>query len=302
MDELYGLKFTRQCHPSYDKFGGILAMATVETSVISHRGCAASCSFCSLSLHQGRVISSRSQESIENEVRDIVSQKGFKGVISDVGGPTANMYALTCTLENKCERQDCLWPEICKNLKQNCSAQIKLLEALRSIKGVKRVNIQSGVRFDLLMQPESQEYFKQLCQYHVSGQLKIAPEHVSDRVLRLMHKPCFKKYEKFLDLYAAMNKALGKNQFLAQYFITSHPGCTDEDANRLAQFTKGMGYTPEQIQDFIPLPMTRSCCMYYTGMDPDTHKNLTVVRNKSERKAQRAMIQGTTHQKREDRR
>lgn len=292
MDRVYGLKFSRSCPAAYDKFGGVPAVKTIETSVVSHRGCVASCSFCSLSLHQGRVIQSRSPESIVKEVQEIAGQPGFKGVISDVGGPTANMYAVTCAIGHKCGRQDCLWPQICANLRIDSQRQVKMLEALRSLKGIKRVNVQSGVRFDLLLLPQAKKYFRDLCQYHVSGQLKVAPEHVSEKVLSLMHKPDFKTYERFVQAYDVLNKELGKNQFLTQYFITGHPGCDLEDALALAKFTGKMGYTPQQIQDFIPLPMTRSSVMYYTGLDPETQRPLYVAKKKSERMKQRQMVQG----------
>jgi uncharacterized radical SAM protein YgiQ len=291
MDRLYGLKFSRRCHPSYEKFGGVPALKTVETSITSHRGCAASCAFCSLSLHQGRVLQSRSIDSIVKEAKEIIGLKGFKGVISDVGGPTANMYAAACELKNKCVKEDCLWPQTCPHFILNYEKQTRMLEALRLLKGVKRVNIQSGVRYELLLRPEAKKYFKDLCQYYVSGQLKIAPEHVSDKVLSLMHKPPFKMYEKFIKEYEELNRQSGQNQFLAQYFITAHPGCDLEDAAALAKFTKKMGYRPEQIQDFIPLPMTRSSIMYYTGMDPATGKPLYVAKKKSERMEQRRMVQ-----------
>lgn len=291
MDALYDLPFSRRCHPSYDKFGGVPALKTVETSLTSHRGCAGSCSFCSLSLHQGRRITSRSIASIVREAKSLAEEKGFKGVLSDVGGPTANMYAVRCLIDHKCTKGDCLWPQVCRNFEVDYDKQIQMLESLRSLKGVNKVNIQSGVRYDLLLLPKAQKYFKILCQYHVSGQLKIAPEHVSDKVLRLMHKPPFKLYEKFLQVYKALNKELGKNQFLAQYFITAHPGCGLNEAKLLAEFTKKMGYVPEQLQDFIPLPMTRSSVMYYTGLDPDTGKPLSVAKKGSERAIQRKMVQ-----------
>ncbi len=291
IDCLYSLKFSRKCHPKYEVSGGIPALKTVETSVTSHRGCAANCSFCSLSFHQGRVIQSRSPESIENEVKDIAMQKAFKGVVSDVGGPTANMYMAICKIGNKCNKTDCLWPEICHNFKVDFSKQVKMLSKLRTVKGVKRVNIQSGVRYDLLLLPQAKDYFIELCRHYVSGQLKVAPEHVSDKVLRLMHKPPFKTYEKFVNLYESLNKELGKKQYLVQYFITAHPGCGFSDAEALARYTKNMGYVPEQLQDFIPLPLTRSSVMYYTSIDPDTGQKLYVAKNKSERKKQRQMIQ-----------
>ncbi len=292
LDRIYALKFTRSCHPKYDAFGGVPALKTVETSITSHRGCSASCSFCSLSLHQGRVIQSRSAESIVREAKDISSQPGFKGVISDVGGPTANMYAAVCAVKNICKRTDCLWPKICPNYKIDSAKQLKVLRALRSLEGVNQVNIQSGVRYDLLLLPEAKEYFKELCSYHVSGQLKVAPEHVSDKVLHLMRKPPFKVYEEFVQAFDEINK---KKQYLVQYFITAHPGCDAVDAHKLALFTKKMGYTPEQIQDFIPLPMTRSSVMYYTGLDPDEGKApgkpLYVPKGRSARSMQREAIQ-----------
>jgi len=291
LDRIYDLKFTRKCHPKYEKAGGIPALKTVETSITSHRGCAASCSFCSLSFHQGRVIQSRSPGSIEKEAENIAAQKDFKGVISDVGGPTANMYAAVCKIANKCFRPDCLWPDICPNFKVDFSKQAEVLSAVRAIKGVKRVNIQSGLRFDLLLLPQARDYFIELCRHYISGQLKVAPEHVSDKVLKLMRKPPFKTYEKFVKKYEELNKELGKKQYLVQYFITAHPGCDLNDALSLARYTKKMGYTPEQLQDFIPLPMTRSGVMFYTGFDPETKQKLYVAKNKSDRKAQRKMIQ-----------
>lgn len=291
MDRIYGLKFTRKCHPKYAKFGGVPALATVETSITSHRGCAASCSFCSLSLHQGRIIQSRSPESIAAEAKEIAQGEGFKGVISDVGGPTANMYMVFCNIGNKCSKADCLWPQVCPNFKIDFSKQTKMLSGVRAVKGVKKVNIQSGMRYDLLVLPQAKDYLYELCRYYVSGQLKVAPEHVSDRVLKLMHKPPFKSYEEFVKEYEELNKKLGKKQYLVQYFITAHPGCDLNDALALARYTKKMGYTPEQIQDFIPLPMTRSGVMYYTGIDPDTGKPLHVPKGKSERAKQRRLIQ-----------
>ncbi len=292
MDRLYGLPFSRRCHPDYLRYGGIPALKTVETSIVSHRGCAAGCSFCSLSLHQGRVVQSRSRASIVEEAKTIAAQKDFKGVISDVGGPTANMYALRCKMGHQCSRGDCLWPEPCPNLKIDFQEQIHMLTSVRKVLGVKRVNIQSGVRFDLLLGPEAGAYFENLCRYHVSGQLKIAPEHVSDSVLRLMRKPPFKKYRQFMDLFRKTNEKLGRDQYLAQYFITAHPGCGPKEAEELAAFTKTLGYTPKQIQDFIPLPMTRSSCMYYTGLDPETGKPLYVARSRRERLQQRCLVQG----------
>ena len=291
MDRIYGLRFMRRAHPAYDKFGGVPALKTVETSIISHRGCAASCSFCSLTLHQGRVIQSRSLDSIVQEAREIAADKDFKGVISDIGGPTANMYAARCALDNKCQKQDCLWPDICPHYQSNEKEQLRMLEAVRSLKKIKKINIQSGVRYDLLLRPQAKEYLHALCRHYVSGQLKVAPEHVSERVLRLMHKPNLSVYERFLQAYQRFNKELGKKQYLIPYFITAHPGCTDKEAKELAAFIRRSGFTPEQIQDFIPLPMTRSSCMYYTGRDPETGGVLYVAKKKSDRMRQRVMIQ-----------
>lgn len=293
LDRIYALKFTRACHPKYDTFGGVPALKTVEHSITSHRGCGASCSFCSLSLHQGRVIQSRSPESIIKEAKEIAAHPDFKGVISDIGGPTANMYAAVCAIKNICKKTDCLWPKLCPNFKLDCVKQLEVLRALRSLKGVKQVNVQSGVRYDLLLLPEAKEYFKELCSHHVSGQLKVAPEHASDKVLHLMRKPIFKIYQEFVKAFDEINRELGraKKQYLVQYFITAHPGCDAVDAHKLAIFTKKMGYTPEQIQDFIPLPMTRSSVMYYTGLDPATGSPLYIPKGRAARSMQREAVQ-----------
>lgn len=292
MDRLYDLPFTRRWHPMYDREGGIPALEPVETSITSHRGCAANCSFCSLSFHQGRVVQSRSRNSIVQEAERIARRKGFKGVISDVGGPTANMYRASCRIKHRCDREDCLWPDICEHFRIDHEKAVEMLGAVRAVRGVKHVNIQSGVRYDLLIAPQAQKYFRQLCEHHVSGQLKIAPEHVADDVLALMRKPSVAVYRKFVEAYRKMNEVLGKKQFLAQYFITAHPGCGPQQAKELALFTKTLGYTPEQVQDFLPLPMTRSGCMYHTGIDPDTGKSIHVPKGKFERSKQRAWVQG----------
>jgi uncharacterized radical SAM protein YgiQ len=291
MDRLYALPFTRRCHPSYDRFGGVPALATVVTSITSHRGCAANCSFCSLSFHQGRAISSRSRASIAKEASLIAEDKSFKGTISDVGGPTANMYGAACGLGHRCAKEDCLWPEICPNFLFDPDEQMRILEEVRTTPNVKRVNIQSGVRYDLLLHPKARRYFEEICRYYVSGQLKIAPEHVNDKVLKLMRKPSFALYKRFVQAYEAVNKKIGKKQFLAQYFITAHPGCTLKDARELAAYTKTLGYTPEQVQDFIPLPMTRSSVMYHTGLNPDTGEPLFTARTREDRLIQRRMVQ-----------
>lgn len=314
MDRIYGLKFMRKCHPKYARFGGVPAFNMVETSITGHRGCAASCSFCSLSLHQGRIIQSRSPESIAAEAAEIAQEKNFKGVISDVGGPTANMYMASCLAAGGCSKADdpassainserslssgtvcrkidCLWPVICPDFKVDFSKQIKMLALVRSVKGVKKVNIQSGVRYDLLLLPGAKNYFNELCRHYVSGQLKVAPEHACDKVLKLMRKPPIKVFEKFASEYEELNRGLGSKQYLVQYFITAHPGCDSDSALVLSRYVKKMGHTPEQIQDFIPLPMTRSSVMYYTCADPDTGKPLYVPKGKSERARQRRLVQ-----------
>lgn len=291
MDRVYGLNYTRRSHPAYEKSGGIAALKTVRDSIVSHRGCAATCSFCSLSLHQGRFIQSRSIDSIVGEARVIAKNKNFKSVISDVGGPTANMYGSSCLVGHKCSREDCLWPAICHNFKQDFKKQIKMLKSVASVNGIRQVNIQSGVRYDLLLLADAKEYLRLLCKKHVSGRLKVAPEHVSERVLALMRKPSFKKYLQFVKKYEEINKDLKKDQFLVQYFVTSHPGCGFKEAQELTEYLKRKKCVPLQIQDFIPLPMTRSACMYYTGMDPATGKSLFVAKKRSERMNQRRLIQ-----------
>lgn len=295
MDELYGLPFSRRAHPSAERFGGLPALRTVETSIVSHRGCAGSCSFCSLSLHQGRVIQSRSPKSILAEAKKISRDKNFKGTISDVGGPTANMYAAFCAKQNRCFRPDCLWPRICPHFKIDHQKQLSMLGAVRTWPGVKKVNIQSGVRFDLLLDPKAKVYLEELCRHYVSGQLKIAPEHVANSVLCLMRKPAFGTYRQFVGLYQKICRKLGKDQYLAQYFITSHPGCGPKESAELADYARTLGYRPEQVQDFIPLPMTASSVMYHTGLDPETGKPLYVPRGRGEREHQRRMIQGQLH-------
>lgn len=291
LDRLYELPYERACHPSYGKFGGVPAFKTVQTSLVSHRGCAANCSFCSLSLHQGRVIQSRSLRSLLNEARTIAAGEDFKGVINDVGGPTANMYAATCAIGHKCGREDCLWPEVCPHFKSDFNAQIKVLEEISGLDGVESVFIQSGLRYDLLLLKEAKRYFEIICREHVSGQLKIAPEHVSENVLRLMRKPKLAAYREFLRRYKELNERLGKDQYLAQYFVTAHPGCGEREARELEAFIKELGYVPEQVQDFIPLPMTRSSVMYYTGLNPDNGRLLVVPKKHAERQKQRDMVQ-----------
>lgn len=296
MDRLYELEFCRKSHPMYDKFGGVPAMKTIETSMTSHRGCAGSCSFCSLSLHQGRFIQSRSIQSLAKEAQVIAGQPGFCGVISDIGAATANMFGARCLLGTGCLKQECLFPEICLHFKQDFDKQIKMLEVLRSIAGIKQVNVQSGIRYDLLLCPQASKYIEHLCRYHVSGQLKVAPEHACGEVLRLMRKPVFAKYKQFAEIFLSLSKKAHKKLFLIPYFITAHPGCDMRSAKKLAGFVKQMGFKPEQIQDFIPLPMTRSNCMYYTKCDPDTGKPLYVAMNKSDKMRQRKLIQGPNMQ------
>ncbi|MBN1405417.1 MAG: YgiQ family radical SAM protein [Candidatus Omnitrophica bacterium] len=294
MDEVYSLPYARAWHPVYDKCGGVPGFETVRNSIISHRGCAGGCNFCSLYLHQGRVVQSRSIESIVEEIKAIAQDKKFRGTITDIGGPTANMYMAACSLWKEtgaCLNKQCLVPEKCKNLTLGYEHSIRLWRELRKIPGVKHVFVGSGVRYDLLTDKYSDEYMRELCAHHVSGQLKVAPEHCVNSVLKLMNKPAFAKYEKFIDRFEALNKQLGKKQYLVNYFITGHPGACLEDALELAMYLKKKHIYPEQIQDYIPLPMTISGCMYYTEKDPFTGKYVYAAKIPSQKMMQRALLQ-----------
>ena len=294
MDDVYDLPYMRSWHPMYDKDGGIPAFNEVKFSLISNRGCFGGCSFCALTFHQGRVVQTRSHESIIKEAEMLTREKDFKGYIHDVGGPTANFRHTACKEQLKrgaCPNKQCLFPKPCNNLDADHSDYVELLRKLRNIPKVKKVFIRSGIRFDYLMQDKSKEFLYELCKYHISGQLKVAPEHVSDNVLRLLGKPSNKVYLKFKEEYMNMNKKLGLKQYLVPYLMSSHPGSTLNDAIMLAEYLRDTKQSPEQVQDFYPTPSTISTCMYYTGVDPRDMKKVYVVTNPHEKAMQRALIQ-----------
>lgn len=294
LDRIYSLGYTRQWHPAYKKEGGVPGFETVRFSVTSHRGCPGQCHFCSLYLHQGRIVQSRSPESILDEIRLLTSIKGFGGTITDIGGPTANLYMSECKFwkrEGSCKGRSCLVPEKCKNLKLGYDETIALWDRCEKIPNVKHIFVGSGVRYDLLADRSSDEYLKRLCGRHVSGRLKVAPEYCSDEILRLMNKGSFKTYERFITRFDEANRRAGKKQFLVNYFINAHPGTRLKDALELALTLAKKRIHPEQIQDFIPLPMTVSGCMYYTEKDIFNGKPIYVAKGERERKLQRALIQ-----------
>ncbi len=294
LDHYYSLPFAREGHPVYEKMGGVPGFETVRFSITAHRGCAGECSFCSLSAHQGRMIQSRSKESILNEVRTLAARKEFKGTITDIGGPTANLYGATCEQwdhSGACRNQQCMMPAKCKNLKLGYEKSMELWKEVLAVPKVKHLFIQSGLRHDLLVEKESDAYLEALCRSHVSGQLKVAPEHASDAALKMMNKPPFKIYERFVERFKVMNRKVGKEQYLVNYFISSHPGCTDQDAGKLAAYFSAQRMHPEQVQDFMPLPMTLSTCMYYTGKHPMTGEPVLSAKTYKERQFQRELIQ-----------
>ncbi len=302
LDRIYSLTFMRDWHTSYDKAGGVPGLDMVKNSITSHRGCAGGCSFCSLYLHQGRHVQSRSIGSILEEISTISEDKSFKGTITDIGGPTANMYMAKCHLwkeKGACREKRCLTPEICRHFKLGYEDSLELWRKLRAMPKVKHVFIGSGVRYDLLTDSYSDEYLRELCAHHVGGQLKVAPEHCVDHVLEIMNKPRFNVYEKFTDRFERLNKKLNKKQFLVNYFIVGHPGARLEDALKLALYLAKKHINPEQVQDFIPLPMTLSGAMYYTEQDPFTGKKLYVAKYPRERMMQRALLQYKNPQNRQ---
>ena len=294
MDNVYGLPYCRTYHPSYEKKGGIPAIEEVKFSLVSNRGCFGACSFCALTFHQGRIIQTRSHESIIAEAELIAKDPDFKGYIHDVGGPTANFRHPACDKQlskGACGGRQCLFPTPCKNMRADHSDYIALLRKLRKIPGVKKVFVRSGIRFDYLLADKKDTFFRELVQYHISGQLKVAPEHVSDAVLKRMGKPQNAVYNKFVDKYYALNREFGMNQFLVPYLMSSHPGSTLKEAIELAEYIRDMGYNPEQVQDFYPTPSTLSTVMYYTGLDPRTMERVYVPTDPHEKAMQRALIQ-----------
>ena len=294
MDQVYSYPYMRTWHPSYDAAGGVPAIQEVKFSLISNRGCFGGCSFCALTFHQGRIIQTRSHESLVEEAKMMTQDKDFKGYIHDVGGPTANFRALSCQKQltkGVCPNKQCLFPKPCKNLRADHRDYIKLLRELRKIDGVKKVFIRSGIRFDYVLADPDDTFLRELCEYHVSGQLKVAPEHVSDPVLQKMGKPEYSVYQKFVEKYNQMNKKLRKDQYLVPYLMSSHPGSTLKEAVNLAEHLRDFGYMPEQVQDFYPTPSTLSTCMYYTGVDPRNMQPVYVPKNPHEKAMQRALIQ-----------
>lgn len=294
MDDVYSLPYTRTYHPSYEAEGGIPAISEIRFSLISNRGCFGGCSFCALTFHQGRIVQVRSHESLLKEAEIITKEKDFKGYIHDVGGPTANFRHPSCKKQTEhgvCRNRQCLFPKPCGNLDADHSDYVSLLKKLRELPGVKKVFIRSGIRFDYLLADRKRDFLKELCQYHVSGQLKVAPEHVARPVLSLMGKPEHSVYEKFTEEFYKMNAKIGKKQYLVPYLMSSHPGSTLKEAVELAEYCRNLGYMPEQVQDFYPTPSTLSTCMYYTGLDPRTGQKVYVPKNPHEKAMQRALIQ-----------
>lgn len=294
LDRVYALPFMRDYHTSYEALGGVPGIAEVKFSVIHNRGCTGACNFCALAYHQGRMVTCRSHDSVVREVEEIAKMPDFKGYIHDVGGPTANFRGPSCEGQMKrglCKDKKCLAPTMCLAVKVDHSDYLALLRRLRKIDGVKKVFIRSGIRFDYLLADKDESFFKELIQHHVSGQLKVAPEHVSDRVLKYMGKPSFSVYEKFRSRFYELTKSAGKKQYLVPYLMSSHPGSTINDAIKLAQFLKKEGLHPEQVQDFYPTPGTVSTCMFYTGLDPMTMQPVYVPRTPKEKAEQRALLQ-----------
>ena len=294
MDHVYGLPYCRTYHPSYEKLGGVPAISEVRFSLASNRGCFGACSFCALTFHQGRIIQSRSHESILDEAEKMTHEPDFKGYIHDVGGPTANFRQPACKKQltkGACQNRQCLFPTPCKNMIADHSDYVALLRKLRKLPNVKNVFIRSGIRFDYLLADKSDTFFHELVRYHISGQLKVAPEHVSDHVLEKMGKPRHAVYLQFLDRYKKINESEHMKQYVVPYLMSSHPGCTLRDAVTLAEYLRDTGHNPEQVQDFYPTPSTLSTVMYYTGLDPRTMETVYVPKNPHEKAMQRALMQ-----------
>ena len=294
MDRVYALPYCRTYHPSYEKLGGVPAIEEVRFSLVSNRGCFGGCSFCALTFHQGRIIQTRSHESILAEAEIMIRDPKFKGYIHDVGGPTANFRFPACEKQltkGVCSGKQCLYPQPCKNLRADHKDYLALLRKLRALPGVKKVFIRSGIRFDYLLADKNDTFFKELIRYHVSGQLKVAPEHVSDAVLHRMGKPRNTVYQRFAEKYQALNMQNHLKQFLVPYLMSSHPGSTLKEAVELAEYVRDMGYMPEQVQDFYPTPSTISTVMYYTGLDPRTMEPVYTPTRPREKAMQRALIQ-----------
>ena len=294
MDDVYDLPYMRTSHPSYEAAGGVPAISEIRFSLVSNRGCFGGCNFCALTFHQGRTVQVRSHESILREAEGMLQDKDFKGYIHDVGGPTANFRRPSCQKQmtrGVCKNRQCLFPQPCPNLEVDHADYLTLLRRLRALPGVKKVFIRSGIRFDYLLADRDDAFFRELVEHHVSGQLKVAPEHISDAVLEKMGKPGKAVYERFVRQYNRLNEQLGKKQFLVPYLMSSHPGSTLKEAIELAEYLRDLGYMPEQVQDFYPTPSTVSTVMYYTGIDPRNGEPVYVCRNPHEKAMQRALIQ-----------
>lgn len=294
LDSVYSLAYMKNYHPMYEKYGGIEAIKEVKFSLASSRGCYGGCNFCALAFHQGRIVTSRSHESLVNEAKNMVWDPDFKGYIHDVGGPTANFRFHACKKQLKsgaCKDKQCLFPTVCRNMEVSHKEYLELLRKLRGIDGVKKVFIRSGIRFDYLMADKNDEFFRELCMHHVSGQLKVAPEHISDNVLKHMGKPSNSVFNKFSDKFYKINEDIGKKQYLVPYLMSSHPGSTLNDAVELAVYLKKHRINPQQVQDFYPTPGTVSTCMFYTGINPLTMEKVYVPKSPKEKAMQRALLQ-----------
>jgi len=293
LDDIYQLPYEGTYHPAYEKDGGIPAIKEVKFSLVSNRGCFGGCSFCAITYHQGREVRSRSKESLVNEAIKLTKNLDFKGYIHDLGGPTANFRNPSCEKQQKsgvCKNKDCLYPDVCSQMVVDHSEYLEILRTLRNLDGIKKVFIRSGIRYDYLMADKNDDFFQELCKYHISGTLKVAPEHVSKNVLRLMRKPGKEVFLKFSKKYREINEKLGLKQYLIPYLISSHPGSTLNDAIELALFLKKNGFIPDQVQDFYPTPGTLSTCMYYSEMDPFTEEQIYVAKKMEDKKLQRALL------------
>jgi uncharacterized radical SAM protein YgiQ len=294
LDDVYELPYEKSYHPIYDKLGGVPAIEEVKFSIAANRGCFGGCAFCAITYHQGRSVQGRSKESIVNEAESLTKRDDFKGYIHDVGGPTANFRSVSCKKQLRsgiCVDRDCLFPEPCKNLELDHGEYIDILRAVRNLPGIKKVFIRSGIRYDYVMKDEKSNFLEEICKHHISGILKVAPEHVSARVLKRMRKPPIEVFEKFADRYKRINERIGKKQYLIPYLISSHPGSTLEDAIELALYLKKNRFVPDQVQDFYPTPGTLSTCMYYTGLDPLNGEEVYVAKDIKEKSLQRALLQ-----------
>ena len=296
LDAIYALDYRRAQHPYYERQGSVKSLETIKFSIATHRGCYGECNFCAIAVHEGRTVSWRSQESILNEARSFLLHPDFKGIISDLGGPTANMYGFECPkklINGSCPSKRCLTPEICTVLKIDHEPQISLLKKINIIPGIKKVFIASGIRYDLVLNDSAhgKQYLQRLVSQHISGQMKVAPEHSEDRVLRLMGKPSALDLKRFTHLFGQITRAVGKEQYLTYYLIAAHPGCTDQDMRNLKQYTsRELGISPEQVQIFTPTPSTYSSVMYYTGLDPFTLQPIFVERNLRRKQRQKEIL------------